>query len=156
MAADGPGRPEPSRAGSVVGGWASDRAGRLVFTGDSGIPDPPLAAALRHVAFSALVGILVGVVIVLTAAALGWDDPSVGVAGLAAFGMPRIRPGHRLRAVLALAVATAGCLVAGILLGRWLPAPWDFFVPLALALTVGSLAGTAAAYVPWRPDERRG
>ncbi|WP_130335384.1 hypothetical protein [Micromonospora kangleipakensis] len=103
MAVDGPGQPKPASADSVVRGWANDRAGRLVFTGESGIPDPPLAAALRNVACSALVGVLVGVVIVLTAVGLGWDEDA-GVAALAAFGMPRIRRGYRLRAVLAFTV----------------------------------------------------
>ena len=73
------------------------------------------------------------------------------MAALGAFGMPRIRRGYRLRASLALTVTTAGCLVAGIFVDRWLPAPWDLFFPLALALTIGSLAGTAVAYVPRHP-----
>jgi hypothetical protein len=112
---------------------------------------------LRDAASSSLVGVLVGVVMVLTARGLGWDDDlPANVAALASFGMPRIRPGYRLRAVLASTVTAAGCLVAGILLGRWLPAPWDSFFALAFTLSVSSLAGTAAAYVPWRPGERRG
>ncbi|MEV6695384.1 hypothetical protein AB0M35_28350 [Micromonospora sp. NPDC051196] len=134
-------------------GWESDRAGRLVFTGESGIPDPPLATALRAATFSSLIGIGVGVVIALTAVAIGWDD-TAGVAALGAFGMSRIRRKYRLRAALALTITTAGCLVAGIILDRWLPAPWDLFIPLALALTIGTLAGTAVTYIPRHTDER--
>ena len=64
MAADGLGQPDRSRVGSLVPGWAYGRAGRLVFAGKSGIPDPPLATALRDATFSSLVGVIVGVVIV--------------------------------------------------------------------------------------------
>nr|MDT0662332.1 hypothetical protein [Micromonospora sp. DSM 115978] len=130
--------------------WEYSRAGRLFFNGESGIPDPPLATALRATAFSSLFGVLAGVVIVLVAVVIGWDDPTVGVAALGAFGMPRIRRGYRLRAALAFAIITAGCLVAGVVFDRWLPTPWDLFLPLALALTIGSLAGTAVTYLPHR------
>ena len=156
MAADGPAEPQRSHAGPVVPDWAYDRAGRLVFTGESGIPDPPLATALRGAAFSSLMGVLVGVVVVLAAGGIGWTDPVVGVAALGALGMPPIRRGYRLRAVLALSVTTAGCLVAGVLLGRSLPMPWHLFFPLAVALAIGSLTGTAAAYVPRQSDRRGG
>ncbi|MEV0156277.1 hypothetical protein AB0H57_21465 [Micromonospora sp. NPDC050686] len=156
MAADGSERSDRSRAGSVVPGWSYDRVGRLVFTGESGIPDAPLATALRAAISSSLVGVLVGVVVVFTAVGIGWEEPAIGVAALGALGMPPVRRGYRLRAALALTVTAVGCLVAGIFLDRWLASPWDFFVPLALALTIGSLAGTAVAYLPWQSDERRG
>ena len=155
MAADAPGQPKPPPADSVARGWSHDRAGSLVFTGKSGIPDSPLSAALRSTACSSLVGFLIGLVIVPAAVTFGWDEASA--AALTTYGMPQIRRGYRLRAVLAFTVTTAACLVAGILLlGDWLPEPWDFFLPLAFALTVGSLAGTAAAYLGRQTIEQRG
>lgn len=152
VATDGP---ERARAESVVPGWTYDGAGRLTFVEGSGIPDPPLVTALCASAYSSLVGVLVSGAIVL-AIGIWWDNPDVGVAALGAYGMPRVRRGYRLRAALAFAVTTAGCLVTGVVVDRWLPAPWDFFVPLALALAIGSLAGTAATYARWRPDGRNG
>lgn len=154
MAVDEPVRSGPSGADPIAPGSADNWAGRPVSTGESGVPGPPLVTALRRVASSSLAGALIGAVIVLTAGLLGWDNEGVGMAAIGAFGMPRIRRGYRLRAGLALTVTAAGCLVAGVLLVRGLPAPWDVFLPLAFALAVGSAAGTAAAYLPWRVADR--
>ncbi|MCG5472021.1 hypothetical protein LADH09A_006056 [Micromonospora sp. LAH09] len=56
---------------------------------------------------------------------------------------------------LMFAVTAAAFLVVGFVLEDGLRAPWDLFFPLAFALSAGSLAGTAAAYLPWRIPERR-
>ncbi|MET7710380.1 hypothetical protein [Micromonospora sp. NPDC005413] len=53
-------------------------------------------------------------------------------------------------------VTAAACLVVGVVVEDGLRAPWDLFLPLAVALSVGSLAGTAAAYLPWRSRQQRG
>lgn len=95
---------------------------------------------------------IIGLVICLAAASFGWAEYA-GVAALAAAGIPRVRRGFRRRVTSTFLVATAACLVVGIVVGGALPAPWDLFFPLALALSVGSLAGTTAAYVPWWTPE---
>ncbi|GAA0367294.1 hypothetical protein GCM10009541_07110 [Micromonospora gifhornensis] len=152
MEADAARHREPQHAGAAVPGWTYGRAGRLVFTGESGIPDPPLSRALRSTACDSLLGTIVGVVVCLMAVSVGWAEYA-GVAALAATGIPRVRRGYRRRVTSGFLVATAACLVVGIVLGGGLPAPWDLFFPLAFALSVGSLAGTTAAYLPWRTSE---
>jgi hypothetical protein len=155
MEADAAKHREPKSAGSAVPGWTYGRAGRLIFTGESGIPDPPLSRALRSTACDSLLGVIVGLVICLTAVRLGWAEHA-GVAALAATGIPQVRRGYRIRVALILLVTTAACLVVGIVIGGGLRAPWDLFFPLAFSLSVGSLAGTTAAYLPWRTREHRG
>lgn len=136
-------------------GWTYGRAGRLIFTGESGIPDPPLSRALRSTACDSLLGVIVGLVICLTAVGFGWAEHA-GIAALAATGTPQVRRGYRLRVTFFFLVTTAACLVVGIVLEDGLRAPWDLFLPLVFALSVGSLAGTTAAYLPWRTREQRG
>ncbi|RIV32734.1 hypothetical protein [Micromonospora radicis] len=142
MSSDRPGQADPPPAG-VTSGWPR----RLFFVGEASVPDLPLPVALRAAAVSSLVGTLSGLVVMVVAVALGWDNDIAGVTALGAFGLPRVRRGYRLRVVVALTVTAAGCLVAGVLLTGPLPAPWDLFLPLAFALTAGSQAGTAAAYL---------
>ncbi|MEJ3746555.1 hypothetical protein WEI85_27840 [Actinomycetes bacterium KLBMP 9797] len=106
-----------------------------------------LGRALRGAAYSSLVGIAIGVAIALSMDLLNWQQDVAGVAGLGATGMASVPRDRRWRAWVAMGTATAVCLVLGLLLlGRTLPEPWDFFVPLALALAIGSQAGTFAAY----------
>ncbi|GIJ34484.1 hypothetical protein Vse01_36320 [Micromonospora sediminimaris] len=149
MEADAAKHRESQPAGSAVPGWTYGRGGLLIFTGESGIPDPPLPGALRGTVCNSLVGTTVGLVICLTAVGFGWAEHA-GVAALAATGIPQVRRGYRLRVALLFLVTTAACLVVGIVVGGGLRAPWDLFFPLAFALSVGSLAGTTAAYLPWR------
>ncbi|MEU1395010.1 hypothetical protein ABZ403_02905 [Micromonospora zamorensis] len=59
---------------AVVPGWTYGRAGRLIFTGGSGIPDPPLSRALRSTAGDSLFGVVVGLVICLAAVGFGWAE----------------------------------------------------------------------------------
>ncbi len=152
MEADSAEHREPQPAGSAVPGWTYGRAGRLIFTGESGIPDPPLPRALRSTACDSLLGVVVGLVVCLTAVSFGSAEHA-GIAALAAAGIPQVRRGYRLRVTSILLVTAAACLVGGLALGGGLRAPWDLFFPLAFALSVGSLAGTTAAYLPWRTRE---
>ncbi|MEU7753746.1 hypothetical protein [Micromonospora sp. NPDC049171] len=152
MGAEAAGQRESQPA--AVPGWTYGRAGRLIFTEESGIPDPPLSRALRSTAGDSLFGVVVGLVICLAAVGFGWAEHA-GTAALAAAGTPRVRRGYRLRVTIFFLVTAAACLVVGVVVEDGLRAPWDLFLPLAVALSVGSLAGTAAAYLPWRGRQQR-
>lgn len=146
---------ESQPAGSVVQGWTYGRAGRLIFSGESsGIPDPPLSRALRSTACDSLLGVIIGLVICLVAVGFGWAEHA-GIAGLAAAGTPHVRRGHRLRVAFFFVGAAVACLVIGIVVAGGLRAPWDVFLPLVVALSLGSLAGTTAAYLPVRTRQQR-
>ncbi|TCB88285.1 hypothetical protein E0H26_28535 [Micromonospora zingiberis] len=151
---DAAGQRESQPAGSVVQGWTYGRAGRLIFSGESGLPEPPLSRALRSTACDSLLGVIVGLVICLVAVGFGWAEHA-GVAGLAATGTPRVRRGYRLRMAFFFVVAAVACLVIGIVVTGGLRAPWDVFLPLVVALSLGSLAGTTAAYLPVRTRQQR-
>jgi hypothetical protein len=133
-------RPPPQPCPDEVGLPAVDAA--------PDVPDLPLFVVLRRTARSSLLGFVIGLAVVLATLPLGWADNIAGVAGLASYGMPPIRRERRLPMVLAFTITTGACLVVGVLLlGDRLPPPWDLFIPLTLALAVGSQMGSTAAYI---------